>query len=667
MIPSLSAKNFLNLISKHLPDMLWAKDLRGRYLFANQAICDHLLMATTDEVIGQSDVYFAMRERNKHPENPHWHTFGELCYNSDEVVIEQQKSMCFEEYGNIRGKLVYLEVHKAPLFDEKGNLIGTIGSGRDITKQKKLENELRAMQSLVDRGPVVLFEWRGEPGWPIQRVSANVEANLGIDHDSLLNQHVHFSDFIHPEDLARVSREVSDYLSAQTVNYTQDYRLYVKGKTIWVKDVTVVDYNDQGQAKTIRGYLYDNSLEIEAHAQVERLIFTDQLTALPNRQKLKADMDASNPCGCIVFNIDRFREINDFFGITIGDSILTQVANWFTSMQLKPYRTGGDEFAILWYDPISWHELEEKVQGWLLLLSETHFKIGDEFIPIRMNIGIALGGEKLLTQADIALHNAKEAKQAYSCYQKDENIEARYRMNIAMTSTIHKALLDGRIVCHYQPIVNVSNTNKIKYETLVRLIDETGSIISPMMFLPIAKKTKLYSQITRRVIHKACHCFEHRNEEFSINLSIDDIEDPITVQEIITTLLKTKTASRVVFEILESEGIENYHSVERFITQVKALGAKIAIDDFGTGYSNFEHVLKLNVDYIKIDGSLVQGIVSNERHRIIIETIVDFAQKIGAKTIAEFVSDEAIFNRLEALNINYSQGYYTGKPEPFGC
>ena len=184
----LQADNFLKLISKHLPDMLWAKDLEGSYLFANESICNNLLMATPDEVIGKKDVYFATRERAKYPENKEWHTFGELCFNSDYVVLEHMKPMIFEEYGNIKGKLVYLEVHKAPLHDRDGNLIGTIGSGRDITSQIMLE-------------------------------------------------------------------------------------------------------------KTNK-----------------KLAFYDQLTALPNRQKIILDISENNPCACVIFNIDEFKEINDFFG-----------------------------------------------------------------------------------------------------------------------------------------------------------------------------------------------------------------------------------------------------------------------------------------------------------------------------------------------------------------
>ena len=214
--------------------------------------------------------------------------------------------------------------------------------------------------------------------------------------------------------------------------------------------------------------------------------------------------------------------------------------------------------------------------------------------------------------------------------------------------SISKNTLNGEIVAIYQDF---------------SMIDKNNNTIPPLEFLTISKKTKLYPHITAEVIHQACNMFKDRKERFSVNLSIDDIKDANTVQEIIKTIIKTKTASRIIFEILESEGIENYEEVINFITQIKALGAEIAIDDFGTGYSNFEHVLKLNVDYIKIDGSLIKGMSENNKHKIIVETIVDFAKKVGSKTIAEFVSDEATFSIVKGIGIDFSQGYYTGKPD----
>ncbi len=133
----------LELLTQNLPDMLWMKDLDGNYLYVNKAICEGLLMAKdTQEPIGKGDVFFALRERKAHSDKPNWHTFGELCFNSDQVVIDTNKAMKFEEYGNVKGKLLYLEVFKAPFYDADGKVMGTVGSGRDITELKKIQVDL---------------------------------------------------------------------------------------------------------------------------------------------------------------------------------------------------------------------------------------------------------------------------------------------------------------------------------------------------------------------------------------------------------------------------------------------------------------------------------------------------------------------------------------------
>lgn len=144
------ALKLLRLMSDNLPDMLWAKDVEGKYIFANKAICDNLLMAKdTQEPIGKNDDFFAIRERDKHKDKEDWHTFGELCSASDDLVLENMKPMRFEEYGNVKGKLIYLEVNKAPFFDEDGRLIGTVGSGRDITQEVLTKNKLEEKDQLL--------------------------------------------------------------------------------------------------------------------------------------------------------------------------------------------------------------------------------------------------------------------------------------------------------------------------------------------------------------------------------------------------------------------------------------------------------------------------------------------------------------------------------------
>lgn len=141
----------LELLTEHLPDMLWIKDIEGVYIYANKALCEGLLMAkNTSEPIGKNDVFFALRERESHKENPKWHTFGELCFNSDQIVIENNRPMRFEEYGNVKGEMLYLEVFKAPFYDKKGNILGTVGAGRDITELKKTQKSLEENLQLLE-------------------------------------------------------------------------------------------------------------------------------------------------------------------------------------------------------------------------------------------------------------------------------------------------------------------------------------------------------------------------------------------------------------------------------------------------------------------------------------------------------------------------------------
>jgi hypothetical protein len=138
--------------------MIWAKDLEKRYLFANRAFCRQLLNAAdTDEPLGKTDMFFALRERDRHPDDPQWHTFGELCQDSDAITLEHADPSVFEEFGNLKGRLTYLDVHKAPFLNERGMVIGTVGSARDITERKQAEAELERhrqhLEELVNSAP----------------------------------------------------------------------------------------------------------------------------------------------------------------------------------------------------------------------------------------------------------------------------------------------------------------------------------------------------------------------------------------------------------------------------------------------------------------------------------------------------------------------------------
>jgi len=141
----------LEFLTEYLPDMLWVKDIDGKYLYVNKAICNKLLMAKdTQEPLGKNDLFFAKREHEAHKDKKNWHTFGELCANRDYVAAENNKPMKFEEYGNVKGKLLYLEIYKAPFYDKNGNILGTVGTGRDITELKKIQKSLEESLDRLD-------------------------------------------------------------------------------------------------------------------------------------------------------------------------------------------------------------------------------------------------------------------------------------------------------------------------------------------------------------------------------------------------------------------------------------------------------------------------------------------------------------------------------------
>ena len=243
-----------------------------------------------------------------------------------------------------------------------------------------------------------------------------------------------------------------------------------------------------------------------------------------------------------------------------------------------------------------------------------------------------------------------------------DHIEAKKNMEVIKMVKI--ALDNYKIVSYFQPIINNKTRIIEKYESLVRLVDEEGNVLSPYAFLDISKKGSYYNKITHRVLENSFKILEHITTKISINLSSLDIEKEET-RDILYELLERYSldTSRIVFELLEDESVKDFAVIKRFIQKVKKLGVMIAIDDFGAGYSNFERLLEFEPDILKIDGSLIKNIANDVYSRNIVETIVSFAKKQNIITIAEFVENEEIFNILYNLGVDYSQGYYFGEPK----
>lgn len=407
--------------------------------------------------------------------------------------------------------------------------------------------------------------------------------------------------------------------------------------------------------------------------------YTDQLTGLPNRARLLLDLEHQRKNTLILVNIDRFRELNSIFGNDCGDAVLQSLTESIAAFcrdynhadNARLYRLSGDEFVLLGF---AWSK--EFLTGFLRQLSdflqEQHLQWQDQDISITATIGAASQHDAgaindnspdiVISHATAALKIARHTSRHYAIYNSKQDVERVYEQNLFWARQLKQALQQDRIVPWFQPIIDNQNGQISKYECLIRMIDPDNEVISPGVFLPVASKLRLDSLLTRVMVEKSFQKFAKLNYEFSINLSYRDLLDTELIQFIFEKLKTYHVGERLIFEILESDGIDNYNEVRQFIDKAKSFGCKIAIDDFGSGYSNFEHLLRLNVDLIKIDGSLIKNLNEDQSAIVVTRGVVQFARSLGIKTVAEFVHCEAVQNQVQALGIDFSQGAYFSMP-----
>jgi len=288
---------------------------------------------------------------------------------------------------------------------------------------------------------------------------------------------------------------------------------------------------------------------------------------------------------------------------------------------------------------------------------------GLELLPL-IRVSYAYGKEHLYENAIIGIETIKEGEEKLIfanrlCVKKKVEV----MKNMEILKTIEYALSNNKVISLFQPIVDNKTKKIIKYESLVRIIDKNSKVISPLLFLDIAKKSGLYTNITLQVIENSFKAIKEKKIAVSINISPSDILRE-SIKNKIYKLLKELNPPKgmVTFELLEDEIIKYPKVLQEFIDKAIELNANIAIDDFGEGYSNFSRIVEFKADIIKIDGSLIKNIETDSTRQSIVKAIVSFAKKENKKTVAEFVESEEIYNKLVEIGVDYSQGYYFSKP-----
>lgn len=403
---------------------------------------------------------------------------------------------------------------------------------------------------------------------------------------------------------------------------------------------------------------------------VKKTAFIDKLTNVYNRNYLQKYEDFINLNDFILatLDIDYFKKVNDTYGHDVGDKILKQVANTLLlTIRNKDdiiIRYGGEEFLILIKTQRDGHLNALNVIERIFRNIQDHpFAISNnESINITVSIGVNLVPHKSRTfseafkLADIALYNAKnKGRNTIELYDENENIHNTF----LSLNEIKEAIEEHRILCYYQKIVDTQTQELSYYEALLRIIDKNGTIITPDKILPTIKGTFILRNITKEVLGI---CYEQliKNPLMSINVNLNPHD---IIDETILTLLKNYAseptiAPRLGLEIVESEDIAHRDDAKNNLLELKSLGYKIFIDDFGSGYSNFIYLTEIKTDYIKIDGTIIQKILEDKISFLLVKNIVTFAKEAHIKVVAEYVSNEQIYDKIKSLGIEYCQGVF---------
>ena len=410
---------------------------------------------------------------------------------------------------------------------------------------------------------------------------------------------------------------------------------------------------------------------VQSSRRKDRLIkeqTTDDLTGLPNRTKLLQDIKKLHSPQLAIIDINNFKTINNFYGMETGDAVLTTTSQRIGEKlgdKAMAYRIGSDYFALLASQQLGFEPFKKLVKDILAHIRQTNFSDDTPELYLTATAGVSNHKRKLLIAgAEHALRRAKKMNEELAVDESAEMDTERQQQNILWAHKLSIALKDGRVRPFFQPIIDNRSGAVMKFEALARIVEEDGQVITPFFFLDAAKQTRQYAMLTRAIIERSLQAMIGNDYVVSLNLTVEDIRNSSTVTFFKQQIQELGVAERVVVELTESEGIENYSEVSEFINDIKSIGCRVSIDDFGTGYSNFHYLLHLNVDYLKIDGSIIKNINEDDNSELITSTLVDFAKRLGMETIAEFVDSQEVLDKVAALGVNYSQGFFLGKPAP---
>lgn len=680
-IQAQNLSTLLRLICDNVPDMIWAKDMQQRFIFTNKAICDQLLdAADTSEPIGHDDMFFALRQRASHPDDPNWFTFGELCQDSDLVTWQNGTTSEFCEFGNIQGEFKVFDVHKAPLINEHGEVIGVVGSGRNITEQKAIEEKLRLAALVLENSSEGLLVTDVDnriidinPAFT--RLTGYELAEIVGKDASILHSERQSSDF-YLEKARQIKR--TGRWQGEVWNRRKNGEIFAE----WLTINTI--YHDDGSIHR-RVALFS---DITDRKKSEELIWTqanyDHLTQLPNRRmfldRLAQDIKKTHRNGeklaLLFLDLDHFKEVNDSLGHDFGDILLIEAARRIALCVRESdtvARLGGDEFTIILNELDDTSRVELIAENIIQALSQP-FDLQGKDAYVTASIGItlypddALDVEHMLKNADQAMFVSKRAgRNRFSFFTGAMQQAAQHRLHII--TDLRTAIAEQQFQLFFQPIIELKTGRLHKAEALIRWFHPTRGLISPADFIPLAEESGLIHEIGAWVFAEALkqaqqwHSIYGPDFQISVNMSPIQMQAAHGKTQWFHDLAKLGLSGQnFVFEITEGLLLDTSSNVTSQLLAFRDAGIQVAIDDFGTGYSALSYLKKMDIDYLKIDQSFIRNLTPDSSDMALSEAIIVMAHKLGLKVIAEGVETEAQHQLLTSVGCDYGQGYYYSRP-----
>lgn len=377
----------------------------------------------------------------------------------------------------------------------------------------------------------------------------------------------------------------------------------------------------------------------------------------------------------LYIDLDNFKIINDTQGHHQGDKVLKEIAKLLSdeiSVNDLLCRIGGDEFTIILYNTNLKHA--DKIANRILnTIACTRFQFNKQVYQVQCSIGVkGIDGqtenpEHYLQHADIAMFAAKKrGKNCVHIYTESDALTTQLTTNFEWAQKIQNAVDNDEIILHFQPIINIKNKSIAYYEALVRLSID-GKIIYPGDFIPALEQENNIKTLDYHVIGKALKMLKEHDflPKVAINLSAQACSDEQLLNYIEQKITQYNICpTKLIFELTETASLSNITATLRLVNRLNELGCSFSIDDFGTGFSTFTYLKQLPASSVKIDGSFVQNMDTDPVDASLVKAIHDAAKSLNKKSVAEFVENAAILDKLAEIGVNYAQGYYISKPLP---